>query len=197
MIVKAILLTFDLATNALLLYQTLVTKGQDLFMFDRMMAILLSVICPSAVVIVCINVLVNLPLHFAYLRMQLKGKISDNGDLGDEVGICRVLRKAMSRTFHPLAIGVCGMYATYSLWGYYFLVTKLKEAPISSTDDAFSTSIIPRSEFFSDFSTSEVGIAVYFNWAANYFVGVVASVAYWLWHMLWNGLRLDKCAHCV
>ncbi|KAJ1340516.1 hypothetical protein BSLG_004901 [Batrachochytrium salamandrivorans] len=73
-ILKAVLLLFDVLTNALLLYQVLVFSGLDLLAAERHLQLMLAVAVPSPIVTLTTNTLLNLPLHFMVLRLQLRGR---------------------------------------------------------------------------------------------------------------------------
>ncbi|KAJ3059312.1 hypothetical protein HK102_010061, partial [Quaeritorhiza haematococci] len=72
-VLKGLLLCFDLITNGLFLYEALVYRKLGLFETgsDNTIALVLSVVAVSPLVTLTTNALVNLPLHFFYLRMQL------------------------------------------------------------------------------------------------------------------------------
>jgi len=71
-IIKVVLMTVDITTNLLILYEYLVTLGTEIFTLNGMTVILLSVLLFSFIVTLCTNVIVNIPLHYFFLRMGIK-----------------------------------------------------------------------------------------------------------------------------
>nr|KAJ3418967.1 hypothetical protein HK105_007572 [Polyrhizophydium stewartii] len=189
-VVKALLLLFDLATNALLLYQVLVFSKLRLLALDRPVQLMLAVIIPSPLVTLTTNTLINLPTHYAMLRMQLSGKSDpETGESGDAVPAWRVLKAATRRTFHPIVVLVFGTYAAFATVALFVLVgTLLGFDPVADIRaGTVPQGVIPTSGFFG--STSGAGglksganillAMVWLNLVANYLVGVVSALAYW------------------
>ncbi|KAL6602186.1 hypothetical protein LY90DRAFT_678022 [Neocallimastix californiae] len=76
-IVKVILMIIDITTNLILLYEYLVTLGTEIFTFNSITLILFSILLFSFIVTLCTNVVVNLPLHYFFLRMGIKIRLDN------------------------------------------------------------------------------------------------------------------------
>ncbi|EGF80352.1 hypothetical protein BATDEDRAFT_24849 [Batrachochytrium dendrobatidis JAM81] len=189
-VIKAMLLLFDILTNALLLYQILVYSGLRLLSADRQLQLMLAVVVPSPIITLTTNTLLNLPMHFTMLRVQLQGKRdSITGQSGDSVDAGRVFRTAMRRTFHPAIVIVFGSYATFSTVALFILLgIMLGFDPIAQIQAGHvPPGVIPTSGFFGWgggqdglYSGSNVLLGmVWVNLVSNYLVGVLSALAYW------------------
>ncbi|KAJ1339525.1 hypothetical protein BSLG_005849 [Batrachochytrium salamandrivorans] len=90
---------------------------------NRQLQLMLAVVVPSPIITLTTNTLLNLPMHFTMLRVQLQGKRdSITGQSGDSVDAGRVFRTAMRRTFHPAIVIVFGSYATFSTVALFILL---------------------------------------------------------------------------
>jgi hypothetical protein len=178
--VKTVLLALDVATNGILLYVVLTFQGENLFRVQPLTFIVLSVIAASPAVTLTTNVLVNLPLHYFYLRMQLSKiqVILQDADGvkrqvdGADVAFSLVLKAALRKTFHPLITSIFGTYALYSVGclgytlfrlGYHLTSDSLRFPGFASYD-----------------LTSMLFGLLWANVACNYLVGVVTGIIYWL-----------------
>jgi hypothetical protein len=112
---KALLLIWDVFTNGLLLYEVLIPNGITLCSSpSKPVTLVLAVISVSPLVTLGTNVIVNVPLHFTFLRFLLnKPNVKDaEADaapytcLGESVSFWRVLKAALRKAFHPI-ISVC------------------------------------------------------------------------------------------
>ncbi|KAH6588964.1 hypothetical protein BASA50_010385 [Batrachochytrium salamandrivorans] len=189
-ILKAVLLLFDVLTNALLLYQVLVFSGLDLLAAERHLQLMLAVVVPSPIVTLTTNTLLNLPLHFMVLRLQLRGRRDTvTGECGENVRVMRVLHTATRRTFHPLIVLVFGSYAAFSTVALFIIMgVMLGFDPIAQVKSgAVPIGVIPTSGFFGWggghgglLSGSNILLGmVWVNLVSNYMVGVLSAFGYW------------------
>jgi len=65
----------DITTNLLILYEFLVTLGTEIFTFNKITFVLFSVLLFSFIVTLCTNVVINIPLHYFFLKMGIKIRI--------------------------------------------------------------------------------------------------------------------------
>lgn len=209
-LVKAVLLILDLTANGILLYETLIYKKMDIFGMDKLTSYLLSVIVPSAIVTLTTNALVNLPIHYTYIRMQLQGKIDQStGQQGESVNFIRILRSALSKTFHPFIVVFFGTYCAYSLFAMHTVVSTIRgfgDVGLASDGSANSVTVpntnttapfVPDASFFGWYSSGSTTKdfllgAVWLNWVMNYLCGVLAAVAYWAWILVMDGMGGKK-----
>ncbi|KAJ3195361.1 hypothetical protein HK101_000403 [Irineochytrium annulatum] len=199
--VKAVLLLWDMTTNGLLLYETLVFKGRNMFRDDAMARVVLAVVIPSPVVALCTNVILNLPLHFNFLRMQLRSLLPSPSST-NTVPFTRVLRAALRKTFHPLLIAASS-YNIYILAALFLILANLNLLDPTAIDVGFPLpSLLPNGTVapagMNGTVVSVNGTAVEpacdrrgvltamvgVNVVANYVVGAVAGLGYWLFAVI-------------
>ncbi|KAJ3118919.1 hypothetical protein HDU96_006570 [Phlyctochytrium bullatum] len=221
-VLKALLLCWDIMTNSLLLYETLVSRGTQLFAPNHTVNLVLSVAIPSPLVTLTTNVLLNLPLHYFFLRMQLNGLAEQAAKAGAAKGNeaaetakeivnvpwTRVAWTAMRKTFHPLISAVFGSYAIYALIALLYILTDLKYFDPQAGLKGNAGLFLPNSSFFGWSTTSDVALdvsavnatvaatadrrnvlagIVWINVVANYGVGALAGVAYWVFGVVLPG----------
>ncbi|ORX42027.1 hypothetical protein BCR36DRAFT_587512 [Piromyces finnis] len=73
--VKVLLMVLDITTNLLILYEYLVTLGTEIFTFNGITWVLFSILLFSFIVTLCTNVIINIPLHYYFLRMGIKVRL--------------------------------------------------------------------------------------------------------------------------
>ncbi|KAI9354603.1 hypothetical protein DFJ73DRAFT_827144 [Zopfochytrium polystomum] len=199
-LLKALLVIWDIFTNGLLLYESLVADGIGLCRPSPNTRLILAVIALSPAVTLSTNVLINLPLHVAFLRFQLRAR-----DSNASVPFLRVLKAAAKKTFHPLISAVFGSYAVFSLVSLFYVQSVLSHYdPWGDIKKGkIPAGVIPTSGFFG-WSTRkdgdlENGVGpivllgmVWLNIVANYLVGAAAAVAYWAWVLVWNVLGGER-----
>ncbi|KAJ3415936.1 hypothetical protein HDV05_003777 [Chytridiales sp. JEL 0842] len=195
-VLKSFLVLWDILTNNLLLYTLLTTQGVQLFQTNIPTRILLSIVVVSPAVTLATNVLVNLPLNYSFLKMQLQ-KLDNT----EEIKGWRVWKGALRRTFEPVVWGVCGTFTLYSLFGIIYTLTQLNYFnPIQDIQNGtFPSGILPTSTFFgwannnADANAGDVeGVQkgyvligmVWVNVVANYLVGSLAGVGYWVFCLI-------------
>ena len=103
-LLKTLLLLFDLITVNFLLYETLVAVGVLGGAFNNssvLVKYVLSVVVPGSWVSLSTNVLVNWPLHYYFLKLQLRNATNS---MLREMGVSNwsLLRVSLGKTFHPV-----------------------------------------------------------------------------------------------
>lgn len=117
-ILKMGFIMFDLLANACLLYELLYRQSNQMFQITNAVAMLLSVFSISPAITTCTNVVLNLPLHYKYLRMQLNCLRLASSQSLSQVTRARVLSASARKTFNPLlmaTMGSCSVYAVFAL----------------------------------------------------------------------------------
>ncbi|KAI8919643.1 hypothetical protein BC831DRAFT_480595 [Entophlyctis helioformis] len=207
-ILKALFLIFDILTNALLLYQVLLYSGLRLLANDVHLQLMLSVVVPSPVITLTTNTLINLPMHFAFLRMQLQGKSDpETGQRGETISPWRLLRAATRRTFHPLIVLLFGSYAAYMSVALFMLLgLMLGFDPVAQIKGgAVPQGVLPTTGFFGwggDDSNRGALLSgtnilmgmVWLNLVINYLVGVVSAIGYWTF-AFGTGVAVTACGY--
>ncbi|KAJ3109409.1 hypothetical protein HDU97_006654 [Phlyctochytrium planicorne] len=198
-VIKAILLCWDIMTNSLLLYATLVSLGASLFHHSLIISLLLSIIIPSSIVTLSTNVLVNFPMHYLVVRMQVRGAVDEvvknaggamrneaEKELGEWMKGGRIWKTAVRKTFQPLA--VFGTYILYALPALFRVLVLLNYITYSTPLDTVQT-LLPNSTFFGWNNQNATGVVsensvmvgiVWVNVLANYSIGAVAALGYWV-----------------
>lgn len=189
-IVKVLLLLYDLATNSLLLYEVLLYQQEELFELTTLVNIVLAVFAASPAIGLTTNVLVNFPLHYTHIRLSLRGKSLSNGMSGSQVSVRRVVRAAASKTFHPFIFSFFGTYAIFSAGAmayilyvlYNFNSSQLLEIPATVGVNFSTGPMAVLSEGEQRQRLLQIMVTV--NFIVNYLLGVVFGVGYWIYQLL-------------
>ncbi|KAJ3307792.1 hypothetical protein HDU76_004366 [Blyttiomyces sp. JEL0837] len=201
---KAFLLLWDIFTNSLLLYEALVFEGVNVCRLDQTMRLVLSVIVVSPILSLTTNVLINLPLHFTFLRLQLSTRSDPKTGLrGSDVPFFRVLKSALKKTFHPLISAIFGTYVIYAICALTAVLIRLSVFnPLEDIKQGHRPEgIIPSSGFFgwSQSSTPNGTLTsvdngpsvllgmIWVNVVANYMFGAITGLFYWIGVVLVQG----------
>jgi hypothetical protein len=123
--IKVTFVCFDLLANCFLLYEVIYIQGDRFFDLSTYAILVLSVFAVSPLVTSSTNVMLNLPLHYKYLRMQLCSLKLPTGEQGCSVRRSRVLRASARKTFNPLLFATAGTYAFYSTCALIFVASYL------------------------------------------------------------------------
>lgn len=245
-ILKGILLMCDLLINGFFLYEALVTKGYNLFVYDRTMIFVLSVVIPSPWITLAANSLINFPMHYFYLRMKRRLALSiqpmveskggndeerqkeenaeiglDDGQKGEmesvhdddaplqprtrskellwkhrqtvkknikELSNTSIARLAAERTWNVFICFFFNGYAIYSVIAMFYIISSVRSfSPTSS----LSGSGLPVSS--GSFSGPDLVIAlVWINVFANYGVGVLSAVLFWVYEIFYILYKIVK-----
>jgi len=169
-VVKGLLLSFDLTVTAFLLYQTLQTYGKNFLRAGVLQSVVLSIVIPGPVVSLFTNALVNLPLYYFFVRMQ------------DKKTFWRNVKSSASRAFHPLITSVFGSYSVYLIVAIFYVLRNVRDYdPFGRGVKAVDlTSIIPPGFEYKDLLLS----LVIFNTILNYAVGAACCLGYWVYVFL-------------
>lgn len=207
-LLKVSLLLFDLFTNAFLLYEVLVFKQEHIFSMDLLINLVLSIITVSSALGLTTNVLVNFPLHFTHIKMQLRKRKLPTGEHGEHVSNGRIMRAAARKTFHPFITMVFGTYSFFALAAlgyvlyslYHFDYTQALVIPSGlssgspiSTDPTTTVFTI---SYWSDPNMRKKTLIVllWLDIMLNYAVGVCCGAMYWVWQVLQAlGFAVCKC----
>ncbi|KAJ3395202.1 hypothetical protein HDU92_006099 [Lobulomyces angularis] len=172
-IFKTLLLVFDIFINGFFLYIALVPKTKDLFsVTDPNTIFALMVVVPSPIVSMVSNSVVNLPLHYYYLKMtkgeadeENKEKVKNTNDFGEEDNF---FKKAVYQTFNKYSVGIFGLYGIWSCFAMYFTLTQL--------DLISAETLIQESISAVEGRPSKIIILlVWINVALNYALGVACT----------------------
>jgi hypothetical protein len=173
---KSMLFTFDLIVQALLLYSLLVHLGSSIFQGSRDLTLMLMIIVFSPVVTMTTNSLVNLPLHYAFIKL----KLDINGE--SSVGFKRIFRAALDRAFSHWAVIACDLLAIFificTFWLLQILHTSNSDLP--QTFDQVKS-------FFGLGSSDTLTKMVQINVMCNYGIGIITGLVFW-------GLKIPELA---
>lgn len=125
--IKVLFLCFDLLANGFLLYEVIYIQGDSFFELTTYAALVLSVFAVSPLVTTSTNVLLNIALHYKYLRMQLCSLKLPTGEKGCKVPRHRVFHASARKTFNPLLMATAGKYAFYSTCALIIVASHLFE----------------------------------------------------------------------
>ena len=191
-VIKILLLMFDLLTNALLLYETLVFKLTGLFTMTLVVNLVLAVFAASPLIGLTTNVLVNIPLHLCHLRMQLHSRSLPTGEVGRDVAFGRVFKAALRKACHPLIMAFFGTYAAFSFFALAYILHEIYQLDYSTVQGLPSTVPMTLSSsnqegggFWVQWSNQEsrqriLIVMLWFNLVVNYGAGVVSSAGFWV-----------------
>lgn len=116
LVIKGLLLIFNIVASAFFLYEALVPRRLDLFRNDNVTNFALAVIVPSSVVSLMSNCLVNFPMHYYYLKITKTEKVKKNSPESppSSVGFKQLFTEAAYNAFmHPLNALVFGGYSVF------------------------------------------------------------------------------------
>ncbi|KAJ3210718.1 hypothetical protein HK099_008186 [Clydaea vesicula] len=131
-----------------------------------------KVVVPSPIVSMVSNSVVNLPLHYYYLKMtkgeadeENKEKVKNTNDFGEEDNF---FKKAVYQTFNKYSVGIFGLYGIWSCFAMYFTLTQL--------DLISAETLIQESISAVEGRPSKIIILlVWINVALNYALGVACT----------------------
>ena len=124
-VLKILFVLFDIATNSFLLYEVLVFQQERLFVMNLITNLVLAVFAVSPALSLTTNALLNFPLHVTHLRMQLRDRQLPSGERGEQVGVVRVMRAAMRKTFHPVITWFFGLYTGFALFALSYILLQV------------------------------------------------------------------------
>ena len=180
--IKALLLIFDILTNSLLLYAVLVNKGVNICSQDWPTQLILAIVIPSPIVTLTTNSLINTPMHYFFLKMQLKDKQDpETGESGANVSFSRILSAALRKAFHPVIEIVFGPYTLFSCTAMLIVLSVvIDHVKTTSFQDAqISSGIIPNAGIFSFKDSSHTILTMaWTNFSINYLFGILSAVGY-------------------
>ncbi|KAJ3036303.1 hypothetical protein HDV00_002830 [Rhizophlyctis rosea] len=182
-VIKGLCLLLDLFTNGAMLYEVLVYRGKDFLRLNQWTAgMMLSVVVVGPVVTLVVNALVNLPLHYLFLSLQLHLISSPPQPL------TRILPTALRKTFHPYTLPIF-LVALYLLIAILLVLGQLRSfSPLDAIAQGHIPSqMVPNSGFFGwgsggsgDRRDVMFGL-VWLDLVVNYGVGVAVTGVYWVW----------------
>ncbi|KAJ3049831.1 hypothetical protein HK097_009168, partial [Rhizophlyctis rosea] len=183
-VIKGLCLLLDAFTNGVLLYEVLVFKGKDFLRTDDWMSrIMLSVVCVGGVVGLGVNALVNLPLHYKFLQLQLSTLSTTSSSKPPRSAI---LPTALRKTFHPYLLPIF-IYALYCIIGILLILGRLRDFnPLGDiAAGRIPAEMVPTGGFFGwngggDKRDVMIGL-VWLDLVVNYGVGVLTTGVYWGW----------------
>jgi hypothetical protein len=172
-VVKALLLTLDIVTQALLLYSVLKRFGDLLFKNNEAaIPIMLTILIVSPIVTLSTNSLINIPLHYFFLKLKLtKNKVNK------DVSIFRTLKSAFFQSFHHWLVVCCGVLALFIFVCTFWLIQVIYDP---STEFTTTNAV----SFFQYGSEKRLVLLVQLNVACNYGVGVVTAVVFWIYTLV-------------
>ncbi|KAJ3049054.1 hypothetical protein HK097_009905 [Rhizophlyctis rosea] len=185
-LVKGVFLLLDLFTNGAMLYEVLVWRGKDFLRLNNwVFGIMVSVVSLGPVVTLIVNALVNLPLHYAFLQLQLQ-----NLKTSTKVSRARLLPTTLRKTFHPFLLPVF-LYALYCIIGIILVLGQLRSFdPFEQIAQGhMPKEMVPGTGFFGWGSGGGGGVDVMFGlvWldlVVNYGIGVAIVGVYWVWRLI-------------
>lgn len=168
-LVKAVLLGFDIATLSYLLYEMLVVNGTSLLNpGNSNVAMMVSIAGPSPLVSLLTNSLVNVPLYYCFLRMKMRGKRDvKTMQSGESIGVWRVVRASVAKSMHPLVSSIFGSYQIYAVVAMLVCY--------NSVYGSVNWIGVPGTSTYATFNSM-----FWINLIVNYFPGALVSTFYWL-----------------
>jgi hypothetical protein len=174
-VIKALLLTLDIVTQALLLYSVLQHFEDSLFKStEAAIPIMLTILIMSPIVTLSTNSLINIPLHYFFLKLKLK-----LNKVNKDVSIFRTLKSAFFQSFHHWLVVFCGL-----LGFFIFVCTFWLIQVIDNTVPSTEISTMNAASFFQYGCQKRLVLLVQLNVVCNYGVGVFTAVVFWIYTIL-------------
>ena len=171
-IFKCVLLLLDLATQGLFLYSTLVFYGIDIFKPNPVLNVVLSIVVASPYISTIVNSVINLPIHFSFLKLKL-----DVAGIGESVSFIRIFKSAVNQAFTHWFVIFAQLPAIYIVAGTFW-VRQILGSPID-LNTAFDVR-----DFFRLDSNLFLNTLIQFNVVLNFGTGVAAGALFWFSYVL-------------
>lgn len=195
-IIKVLLMIFDIFVNAVLLYETLVFKGKELFKPSFLVNLVLAVLAFSPAIGLTTNVVLNILLHILHIKMQLRERkelLSEKNQ--KKVEFSRILKAATRKTFHPFIWCVFGTYGLFSTISLVYILHVIYEVDYLSFISIDPT-LTPGSDWnIRDAQSRKEALIllVWVNLILNYLLAVSIGILYWIWQVIITLKYLFRC----
>ena len=164
-IVKSLLLLFDMAASSLFLYTFLVSLGTAIFGKSPYIPLMLSIMLSSPVISTCSNALVNVPLVFTFGRLE-KGSTMQ-----------QVFKESLHKVFSRISL-VLDIFCLYHIVIQSYLLNRLA---LITTDNQIQTI----TSSFTSWDPQNVIIwIISVNFALNYLIAFGATIIYWTFRLI-------------
>lgn len=160
-VLKALLLLFDMVASSLFLYTFLVSLGGDLFGASPDIPLMLSIMITSPFISTACNSFINLPLLYLFDRLQKKSAFE-------------VLKNVLKRLFSPLAT-LLYISVLYYVAVTAYLLARLNLITLDGKQLANFVGLVVV------WSPQRIVVALTVtNLAVNYLVGILFLILYWM-----------------
>lgn len=179
LVIKALLLLLDVATQGLFLYCVLVRFSSNIFKSNgAAIPVMLSIIISSPFITLATNSLINIPLHYWFLKLKLR-----SNQVKETISFKRILKSAFYQSFHHWMVVLCGLGGLYVFAATFWLLQVVKN-PSILIDITSVSGVSNVYSFLQIGSNSYLAILVQINVICNYGVGVLTAICFWVLTLL-------------